>query len=176
MFQRLFVAVFNRMLDLGANPNKTNNRIVPVWLCVAHEVYARNYRKDCKESWEEDYNTFVTDIANQMMDMMLVHGLDIYSPIPFPKDDLRYEILYSHHRYSQILRNNLIFNRELSYGFEKCPYTYNFEAIWIAFLRSYYAKDNPYYGAAVSEERKQFFQELKQIIDAIEQEERWTIG
>lgn len=166
-----FVAVFKRMLDLGANPNKTNNRICPVWLCVVHEVYGQHYKKDCIERWEEDYNVFVTDISNQMMNIMFAHGLDIYSPIPFPKKDLRYELLYPHHHYSQILRNNLIFNRELSYGFENCPYTYNFEAVWIEFLRSYYVKDNPYYGAVVSEERKQFFQRLKQIMDEIEQNE-----
>jgi len=166
-----FSAVFERMLDLGADPNKTNNRITPVWLCVVHEVYAHHYKGNCKESWEEDYNAFVTGIANRMMDMMLAHGLDIYSPIPFPKDDLRYERLYPFHHYSQILRNNLIFNRELSYGSEQYPYAYDSEPLWVHFLRPYYATDNPYYGEVVSEERKQFFQKLKEIMDMIEKEE-----
>lgn len=32
-------------------------------------------------------------------------------------------------------------------------------------MRPYYEKDNPYYGAVVSEERKQFFQELERLRD-----------
>lgn len=66
-----FIAVFERMLDLGADPNKTNNHITAVWVCVVYELYGYHYRKDCKEPWEEAYNAFITDISHRMMDMML---------------------------------------------------------------------------------------------------------
>lgn len=55
-----------------------------------------------------------------------------------------------------------VFNRDLSYGLSE-EGQFLTERKWIDVMRPYYEKDNPYYGAVVSEERKLFFQKLEQM-------------
>ncbi len=155
-----FISVLARMLDMGADPNKIDNRLCPIWYSVLCR-YDEQYKRD-----NDEYNAFLTDISKMMMDLMISHGANIYrSYTSLPKDDWRYTDLFSFHVLQrQVLINNLVFNRELSYRIsEECQ---NFtERKWIDWMKPYYEKDNPYYGAVVSDERKQFFQKLEQLRD-----------
>lgn len=157
-----FIAVFQRMLELGADPNKTDNRLHPVWTMVLHDGYECHHTGNHTVS-NEEYNAFLADITKRLMDMMIAHGANIYrSYISYPKDDPRYANEYSGVLRYQIVINNLVFNRELTYGLPK-EARFLAERKWINLMRPYYEKDNPYYGAVVSEERRQFFQKLEQM-------------
>lgn len=155
-----FIAVFNRMLEMGADPNKTDNRIQPVWWYVLNG-YDEHYLHNDEN--KDNYNAFLADVMQKMMDLMIYHGANIYRCyISFPEDDLRYTHLYPYTLRRQILTNNLVFNRELSYGIsEECQYLN--KSKWIDLMKPYYEKDNPYYGTIVSEERKHFFQKLQEL-------------
>lgn len=155
------VAVFERMLELGADPNKTDNKLQPVWSHVLSEY--ESHHTGSHNIVNEEYNAFLADVTKRLMDLMISHGANIYRYyISYPVDDPRYTNWYSLVLQSQILTNNLVFNRELSYRLpEKAQYLA--ERKWIDLMKPYYAKDNPYYGAVVSEERKQFFQKLEQL-------------
>lgn len=159
-----FIAVFQRMLELGADPNMTDNRLYPVWSYVLGDGY-EGHHTGRHETNNEEYNAFLADITKRLMDLMIAHGANIYREyITYPMDDPRYTDWYSIVLQSQILINNLVFNRELTYGLpEKAQYCAKRK--WIDLMRPYYEKDNPYYGAVVSEERKQFFQELERLRD-----------
>lgn len=148
-----FIAVFARMLELGADPNKMDNRLRPVWTVVLSEGY--------KDTGDADYQVFMADVIRQLMDLLIAHGANIYqSTGPFPKDDSRYTHLYPILFRNQILTENLIFNRELTHGLSAQD-EHMTQQPWIELMRPYYAKDNPYYGAVVSQERKAFFKQLE---------------
>ncbi|WRS28487.1 ankyrin repeat domain-containing protein [Oscillospiraceae bacterium MB08-C2-2] len=143
-----FIELFAYMLQLGADPNKMDNRLRPVWTVAICEGY--------KNSDEAEYQIFLADVTTQLMDLMITHGANIYRfSGSFPKEDLRYTHLYPFVLRTQILVNNLVFNRELTHGFS-AEDEVNTDRPWIEFMKPYYAKDNPYYGAIVSEERKAF--------------------
>lgn len=157
-----FIAAFARMLELGADPNKTDNRIQPVWSYVLSDGYGGNYISSDDEN-KDNYNAFLADITTRLMDMMISHGANIYRYyISYPKEDERYTRLYPYDLQAQIFLNNLVFNRELSYGISE-EGSFLAKRKWVDLMKPYYAKDNPYYGATVSEERKRFFQELEQL-------------
>lgn len=105
---------------------------------------------------------------------MIAHGANIYRCcISFPKDDPRYARAYPYNLRTQVLINNLVFNRELSYRISEISEKYQIpteSSKWIDFMKPYYTKDNPYYGEVVSEERKQFFQKLEQLRDEEEKD------
>lgn len=164
-----FIAVFKRMLEMGADPNKTDNRLQPVWSMVLYDGY------ECHHTWthmvsNEEYNAFLADITKRLMNLMIAHGANIYRDyISYPKDDPRYTGLYSYALQHQIFINNLVFNRKLTYGLPpEAEYYANRK--WVDLMKPYYEKDNPYYGAVVSEERKQFFRKLEQLRDEEEKD------
>lgn len=164
-----FIAVFQHMLELGADPNKTDNKLQPVWMLVLHDGYECHHTGNHKVS-NEEYNAFLADITKRLMNMMIAHGANIYREyIAYPKDDPRYTNEYSCTLRSQIVINNLVFNRELTYGLPEEAW-YLAERKWIDLMKPYYKKDNPYYGAEVSEERKQFFRQLEQLRDEEEKD------
>lgn len=83
------IAVFERMLDLGADPNKTDNRLRPVWTHVLNEYECAHTGNHAV--CNEEYNIFLKDVTKRLMDMMVAHGADIYCRcISFPKNDPRY--------------------------------------------------------------------------------------
>lgn len=157
------ICVLERMLKLGADPNKTDNMLQPVWNHVLGEY--ESHHTSYHNANNEEYNAFLADITKRLMDLMIAHGANIYREYTtYPKDDPRYTDWYSIVLQSQIHINNLVFNRELTYGLpEKAQH--RAQRKWIDLMRPYYEKDNPYYGAVVSEERKQFFQELERLRD-----------
>ncbi len=153
-----FIAVFQRMLEMGADPNQTDNRLQSVWLMVLHDGYECHYTDD-----NEAYNAFLADVTKKLMDMMIAHGANIYRRYTsYPLEDPRYADSYFVNLQGQILINNLVFNRELTYGLSENA-GYRAERKWIHLMRPYYEKDNPYYGTVVSKERKQFFKKLEQL-------------
>ena len=100
----------------------------------------------------KEYNDFLR-CYKKLMDMIIAHGANIYrNCISFPKDDPGYAREYYYILRHQILMNNLIFNRELSYGIaeisEKSQIPagnrdyIDFMKLWIDFMKPYYEKDN----------------------------------
>lgn len=157
-----FMAVFERMLEMGADPNKTDNRLQSVWSMVLHDGYECHHTGR-HEVNNKAYNAFLADVTRRLMDMMIAHGANIYRYFSsYPREDPRYADSYFINLQGQILINNLVFNRDLTYGLPENA-RYRAKRKWIDLMRPYYEKDNPYYGATVSEERKQFFKKLDQL-------------
>lgn len=147
-----FIEVFEHMLELGADPNKLNNRVIPVWKTPLLEYS----NKVNIPSNTPDYQKFLEHTTRRLMDLMIAHGANIYE-YPFPKDDPRYDSLYQHYCMWQTILRNLTLNRDLMYGLSAEYEVYTKQA-WIELMRPYYAQNNPYYGVEVSLERKKFFE------------------
>lgn len=157
-----FMDVFARMLDLGADPDKMDNRLHSAWRLAIHDGFVCQL----ESGNPDDYNGFLSDITKQILDLVISHGADIYHYCPsFPKDGRDTFYPFEFVRDNQILINNMMFYRELTYGIsDKHKFlAEGSRAVLLELMRPYYAKDNPYYGAVVSEERKAFFEQFETI-------------
>lgn len=156
-----YLKLLRRLLELGADPNKKTSKSHyyggagrNAWMAALDEYdyYVKipfDYATDLGKRKNQRYRELLDTVCRLTAD----YGVNIYD----------YNTEVRRLNTDQIV-SNLVFNRELFYGLDETNELLQIK--WIpleASLRSYYEKDNPYYGADVSEERMTLFQELAHL-------------
>lgn len=165
---RQYFQLLCRLLDMGMDPNQKMNKGLYYYAGPPRNAWVAaldEYEHWAVKSWssysrerEEIQNQQLRGLTKAILDVLLAHGVDIYDFTFHPQEDV-----------TCVLRN-LALNRDIregirvgrEYELKYCPQW--FELKWSpmeSILRPYYAKDNPYYGAEVSGDRKLFFEQLE---------------
>lgn len=159
-----YLSLVSRLLKMGADPNKADSLGFLPWNWVLFEYSSYIYATDTSA-----YNYEITmhknnrylELTSRLLEEIMIYGADIFNipPIFFKTgyETMRgiiFNLIYNHN-----IMDGLTFRNEQLEN-EAC-YKWNMiEPV----LRPYYAKNNPYYGAKISQERKQFFQKLEQLL------------
>ena len=168
-----YLALVSRLLELGADPNKKDSHGESSWNWVLNQYDGFVSETDDKSRYDYELmtekNNRYLELASRLFEKITAYGADIYNmPNCFFLSGMK------------TMRGaifNLIRNRDIMEGltfdgelFEaRARYKWNLiEPV----LRPYYAKDNPYYGAEISGERKQLFEKLDDMMCNEEQYER----
>ncbi len=162
-----YLALVSRLLELGANPNKTDSSDKSAWYWVLEQyrsfIYARE-KGDYDYEIQTEKNSRYLELATRLFKQLAAYGADVFF-IPawfFEKDA---EGSWSDERQALY---NLICNRPITDGFaghfqlekfEKDAY-YKWNLIE-PILRPYYQQDNPYYGGTARKEKETFFHQFE---------------
>uniref|UniRef100_UPI00405778DA ankyrin repeat domain-containing protein n=1 Tax=Agathobacter sp. TaxID=2021311 RepID=UPI00405778DA len=113
---------------------------------------------------EKQENQYLLEWTKRILEVLFSHGANIY--------DFDISVDAKHRNYDMVnnIIRNMTFNRKIyehiKFDEPECPGWKGFEIMWLpleGILRPYYAKDNPYYGAKVSAERKAFFERMAMV-------------
>lgn len=124
-----------RLLELGANPNKTDNRGNNSW-DVAVNMYG-DFIKTIKETKNQK---IFTEMTKELLDVLMKYNIDILNLDRITKD------LSLFKSYSLFLQN-LILNRDGLFGCDEKEIE-NWNERWsliASVIKPYYEKNNPYY-------------------------------
>lgn len=124
-----------RLLELGANPNKQDNRNSDSW-----DLAINTYCEKIVQTRDIAEKDLCTDMAKELFDLLIKYNVDILNIDRIENDLNDYET------YSLILLN-LIMNRDNLYGV-KPEQVEHWNKYWvpiIPILKPYYEKNNPYY-------------------------------
>ena len=137
-----------RMLDTGADADQTDNREATAWDSVLF-----GYRASQDSLGGTGRKEYIKSVTEELLDGLVAHGADIYHV-----GELR--ISRDHRKFVR----NMTYNLDLCEGVPEEERT-SWEKRWretAELVRPYYMKDNPYYGAEVSTERRDFYERLGQ--------------
>ena len=148
-----YFQVVSKLLEVGANPNKQDNRGNDSWDLTLN-TYSFNISR-LRDGASTD--TF-TDMTRELLDILIKHNADILNLDRIKKDLNQFET------YSLVLEN-LILNRDDFYDVApEQVEAWNRNCIPIfKIARPYYAKNNPYYEQKVAKRKKPHEEDELQI-------------